>query len=299
MSDFQRGAWSDMQGGVDAKVGLLAIPFDGATSFRKGAAEAIDALREFSQHTEAITEEGRLLTGFTLHDYGSVPRDLNWERYFAAVTQRAGEVLTGHPFALFIGGDHSVTIPLQAAFHQWAGDETWGILHIDAHPDLVDQYEGHRWSHACTERRALELPGMSSDRLVMVGIRSWIAEEVTLVQQQQIAVHSARSVYQRGVQTVARDVIAQLSGLKHIYLTLDIDCLDPAYAPGTGTPESGGLTTRELIEFLRLVFADLPIRAMDVVEIAPRLDYSGITTVAALKVLYEVFGWLMDKQPDR
>jgi len=90
---------------------------------------------------------------------------------------------------------------------------------------------------------------------------------------------------------VAQDVITQLGHLERIYLTLDIDCLDPAYAPGTGTPEAGGLSTRQLLDLLEAVFAALPIRAMDIVEVSPPLDPSDITSIAALKVIYEVFGF--------
>jgi agmatinase len=134
---------------------------------------------------------------------------------------------------------------------------------------------------------------MKPEHLVFCGIRAYVEEEVIFLKENPaITVHSARNMHQRGIEAVAQDVVARLSGLSSIYLTLDIDCLDPAFAPGTGTPEAGGLTTRQLLEFLRLVFAALPIRAMDIVEVSPPLDYSDITTWAAIKVIYETFGWL-------
>ena len=217
--------------------------------------------------------------------------DLNWERYFAAVKARAAQALR-HPFALFLGGDHSVTIPLMAAFSRTVTGR-FGVVHFDAHPDLMDEFEGHRWSHGCTERRVLELPNVEPQHLVFVGLRSWIGDELTfLAEHPEIGVHTARDVYRRGVEAVAQDVVAQLEGVEAVYFTLDIDGLDPAYAPGTGTPVGGGLSTRELLELLRIVFARLPVRAMDVVEVAPPLDGADITSVAAIKVIYEVFGWL-------
>jgi agmatinase len=291
-----RQPWSGLAtDAADAPVGVLGIPFDNAVSFRKGAAQAPARIRENTRYVAPITEEGQILRDIRVRDYGDVERDLDWERYFATVTERALTVLK-HPFALFIGGDHSVTIPLAQAFSQTV-DAAFGVIHIDAHTDLMDTYEGHRWSHACTERRVLEYPHMADKQLVFCGIRSWVAEELDfLAAHPGINVHTARSMSQRGVEAVAVDVIGQLRGLKHIYLTLDIDSLDPAFAPGTGTPEAGGLTTRELLELLRLLFAALPIRAMDVVEVSPPLDYSDITSIAALKVLYEVFGWLQDKE---
>lgn len=287
-----RKPWSAMTtDSPDALIGLMGVPFDDATSFRKGAAQAPDRIRRSTPYIAPITEEGVILKDFTVRDYGDVERDLLWERYFETVNERAREVLK-HPFALFIGGDHSVSIPLIQAFSQQA-TEDFGVLHLDAHTDLADTYEGHPWSHACTERRVLEYPHMKPEHLVFCGIRTYVEQELVFLKENPaIPVHSARSIHQRGIEAVAQDVIARLSGLKSIYLTLDIDCLDPAFAPGTGTPEAGGLTTRQLLEFLRLIFAALPIRAMDIVEVAPPLDYSDITTWAAIKVIYEVFGWL-------
>lgn len=290
-----RRVWSGLAtGGASAPVAILGIPFDAAVSFRPGASHAPERLRMFSSHVTPITEEGIGLRPGMIHDYGDVERDLDWARYFDAVTQAALESLA-HPFTLFLGGDHSVTIPLHRAFDQVIG-KPFGILHIDAHPDLCDTFEGHRWSHACTERRALELPNVTPEGLVFCGIRSWEQQELDLLAHNPgIGMHSARSIHQRGIEAVAQSVIEQLSRFEAIYLTLDIDCLDPAYAPGTGTPEAGGLTSRQLLEFLRLIFEKLPIRAMDIVEVSPPLDYSDITTVAALKVIYEVLGWVQGR----
>jgi agmatinase len=286
-----RQHWSGLAaGGSAAQVGILGVPFDDAASFRKGAAEAPGRIRAFTQHVAPITEEGVILKELTICDYGDVERDLDWERYFATVAEHAASALA-HPFSVFLGGDHSVTIPLLKAFDQHIG-APYGILHIDAHTDLADRYEGHHWSHACTERRALEYPHMQPEHLVFCGIRSWLAEELDFLAAHPITVHTAAQMHRYGIQATARDVIARLRHLDNIYLTLDIDCLDPAYAPGTGTPEAGGLTTRELLDLLRLIFAALPVRAMDIVEVSPPLDYSDITTVAAIKVLYEVFGWV-------
>ncbi len=274
-----------------AEIGVLGVPFDNATSFRKGASAAPAKIRHLTPHVSAGTEDGYRLAGLRVCDYGDVFVDLNWERYFATVETQAAQVLR-HPFALFLGGDHSVTIPLAAAFSR-AVTGRFGLLHFDAHPDLMDEFEGHRWSHACTDRRVLELPNIEPRHLVFVGLRSWVDDEVAfLAQHPEIGVHTARDVYRRGVEVVAQEVVAQLHDVDAIYLTLDIDGLDPAYAPGTGTPEAGGLSTRQLLELLRVVFARLPVRAMDIVEVAPPLDFSDITSAAAVKVIYEVFGWV-------
>jgi agmatinase len=141
----------------------------------------------------------------------------------------------------------------------------------------------------------LELPNIEPGHLAFVGLRSWMDGELAfLAAHPQIGVHTARDVYRRGIETVAEDVVAQLEDVDAVYLTLDIDGLDPAYAPGTGTPEAGGLSTRELLESLRVIFARLPVRALDIVEVAPPLDCADVTSFAAAKVIYEVFGWVKE-----
>jgi agmatinase len=220
-----------------------------------------------------------------------VNADLNWERYFATVEAQAAQVLS-HPFALFLGGDHSVTIPLVSAFSRTVSGQ-FGVIHFDAHPDLADEYDGHRWSHACTERRVLELSNIEPRHLAFVGLRSWMNGELEFLDTHpEIGVHTARDVHRRGIGAVADDIVVQLQDIDAVYFTLDIDGLDPAYAPGTGTPEAGGLSTRELLELLRVVFARLPLRALDIVEVAPPLDNADVTSFAAAKVIYEVFGWV-------
>jgi len=291
-----RSSWSGLcSDDADAEVGILGIPFDNASSFRKGAALAPARVRQITPHTAPVTEEGKPLAGLRVRDYGDVSGDLDWERYFATVEARAVKVLRSHPMAVFLGGDHSVTIPLTGAFSQVV-EGKFGVVHFDAHPDLMDEFEGHRWSHACTDRRILELPNFEPRHLTFVGIRSWMDEELAFLDAHpEITVHTARDVYRRGVEAVADDVVAQLGDVDAVYFTLDIDGLDPAYAPGTGTPEAGGLSTRELLEFMRVIFARLPVCALDVVEVSPPLDCNDITSTAAVKVIYEVLGWTMGR----
>ena len=298
MSHFappHRDLWSGLASDDPAaEVGILGVPFDGAVSFRRGTAFAPTRLRELTPHLAHCTEEGQPLN-LRVRDYGDVPPDLDWPRYFQVVEDRALEVLR-HPQALFLGGDHSVTIPLMRAFDQ-AVDGPFGILHFDAHPDLCDVFEGHRWSHACTERRALELSGLEPQHLIFVGLRSFVREEWDFLKEHpEITCYTARQCYQRGIEAITEELVEGLRGVPSIYFTLDIDGLDPAYAPGTGTPEGGGLATRDLLELVRRVFQELPVRAMDVVEIAPPLDASDITSLAALKVIYEAWGVIQERQ---
>jgi agmatinase len=140
------------------------------------------------------------------------------------------------------------------------------------------------WSHACTQRRVLELANVEPRHLVCIGLRSWIDDELDfLAQHPEIGIHTARDIYRRSIEAVAEDVVAQLQDADAVYFTLDIDGLDPACAPGTSVPEPGGPSTRQLMELLQVVFVQLPVRAMDVVEVAPPLDYADLTSFAATR----------------
>ncbi|MGD2142845.1 MAG: agmatinase [Anaerolineae bacterium] len=280
--------WSGLSGeDPRSEVGVLGVSFDGGASYRRGAALAPAKLRELSVHLACCADEGQPLR-LRVRDYGDVPRDPDWGRCFEAVRRRATEALQ-HPMATFLGGDHSVTIPLMQALDQ-SVDGPVGVVYFDAHPDLFDVYDGRRWSHACTGRRILEVPGVDEARLVFVGLRSIARDEWDFLQEhREIATYSARECYRRGMEAIAENIVERLSDVPVAYLTLDIDGLDPAYAPGTGYAEGGGLSTRELLELVRTVCRDLPVRGMDVVEVAPPLDHSDITSFAALKVIYEAW----------
>jgi agmatinase len=292
---FSKGTWGGLI--IDdpaADVGVLGVPFDGAVCVKRGASFAPAKLRELSSNLACSTEEGHPLI-IRAHDYGDVPVDLEWERYFETIERQAAEVLR-HPLALFLGGDHSVTIPIMRAFNT-AVEGPFGILHFDAHPDLFDIFEGHRWSHACTLRRALELSGAAPERMVSVGLRSICREEKEFLEAHpNLTTFTARQIYRRGIKSIANETIYRLREVPVVYFTLDIDGLDPAYAPGTGIPEAGGPSTLELLEFIQTVFQGLPIAAMDVVEVAPPLDENDITSYAALKLIYEAWGAFQAKR---
>lgn len=290
-----RGLWSSLiSQDDDAEIGVLGVPFDNAVSWRGGTRHAPQRIRSITPYLAFVTEEGTVLQ-VRVKDYGDMESDLNWERFFEATEVSAAEVINGkHKLAFFLGGDHSVGIPLFKAFAK-SFQGPVGYIQFDSHADLADYHEGHAWSHANTARRNLEQPNFSPFHLAFVGLRSFLTEEMDFyAAHPEIGWHTARSVYRRGIEAVARDVIAQMKGVEAVYMSLDIDGIDPSCTPGTGTPEHGGPTTRECLEFLRLIFAELPIRAMDIVEVSPPLDISDVTSLAALKVMYEVFGFVQE-----
>jgi len=295
-----RALWSGLvSDDADAEIGVFGVPFDSAVSWRTGARHAPPRIRSITPHLANITEEGiRLQT--RVKDYGDLESDLNWERFFDSTETEATRVIQQkHQLALFIGGDHSVGIPLFKAFAK-SFDGPVGYIQFDSHPDLADEFEGHPWSHATTARRNVEQLNLSPAHMAFVGLRSYLSEELTYyAENPEIGWHSARSVYQRGIEAVAWDVVKQLQGVQAVYMSLDIDGIDPSCTPGTGTPEHGGPLTRECLEFLRIIFAELPVKVMDIVEVSPPLDISDVTSLAALKVMYEVFGFVQDKEVGR
>jgi agmatinase len=277
----------------EAEVGVLGVPFDGGVSFRPGAGMAPAKLRELSDRMSDCSEDGHALHLRVL-DYGDIDSEQEQKQYFRQIEDAALPIFQ-HPLALFLGGDHSVTIPLMRAFSRVAS-APFGVLHIDAHPDLFDRYRGSRLSHACTARRALELEGLEPEHLVFVGLNSFAPpEREYLKAHPELTAFTARDCYKQGIENIAETAVSILKGLDSVYVTLDIDVLDAAFAPGTGYPEGVGLSTRELMELMRVVIRELQVKAMDLVEVAPPLDHSDITSFAALKVIYEVF-WEFQKK---
>lgn len=272
----------------EADVIVGGIPFDEGVSFRSGASEAPRALRAITYTICPTTEEFELFEDLKVLDLGDMGGPSRDEIFSKVEDVTARAVASGKLFT-FIGGDHSVTIPVLRGIDR-ALDESFGIVHIDAHFDLCDEMDGDPLSHGSTERRALELENVpGTEALFFVGIRSAETQEVEFMKQNPVNVITARELGRIGVAKTLEKVREKMSGFNKIYVTLDIDCLDPAYAPGTGTPKFGGMTARELLDFLYGLF-ELPVIGFDVVEVAPRLDESQIAVFAARRIITECWG---------
>lgn len=268
-----------------ADVAVFGIPYDGGVSFRSGAAEAPEQLRKITYTISPTTEDFRDFSALKVKDLGDCTGSR--EEMFAQAQNLAARAVEAGKFFVMIGGDHSTTIPVHRGVDQ-ALKEEFGILHFDAHFDLCDEMHGDPLSHGSTERRAVELPHVGdSDHLCFVGIRSIESDELAFFQSHKLNVVSAADVEHLGTAAALERIVACMKRFPKVYLTLDIDCLDPAYAPGTGTPQFGGLTARQLLDLLRGVFEQLNVIGMDVVEVAPRLDPAMTALFAARKIVTE------------
>ncbi len=275
----------------EADVVVCGIPFDGGASFRKGAGEGPRAIREITFSICPTTEDFEVMD-LNVLDQGDFDELDAQDRdaLFAQIEDRAEQLVHAGKFFTFIGGDHSVSIPILRGVDRALGHD-FGIIHIDAHFDLCDELGGDPLSHGCTERRALELAGVTDlDSIYFVGIRSAETCEAEFLNGRDANVISAAKVRKLGTKEVLKRIKKTMRGYDAVYVTIDIDALDPAYAPGTGTPQFGGLDPRELLGLLRGIMTDLPVIGFDLVEVAPPLDPSDITLFAARKILTECWG---------
>ena len=272
----------------EADIVVFGLAYDGAASFRHGAKDGPKSIRNITYSITPTTEDFELIDSLKVLDLGDY-EDTDQVRLFENVREKVKELVGKKKFFTMLGGDHSTSIPIFQGIND-ALDEPFGIIHLDAHFDLNDQLSGSRLSHGCPARRATELENVgSSDNIYFVGIRSVEMDELEFMKNNNVNVINARRFHEMGVSNAIEEVHEKMKMFNHVYITVDIDVLDPAYAAGTGTPQFGGLTSRELLDFLRGMFK-LPIIGFDLVEVAPNLDPSLTSSFAARKIITECWG---------
>lgn len=254
---------------------LIGIPFDGQSSYLRGAAEAPGKIREalVCNASNNWTETGVDLGQAEIYaDAGDMA--FSERSAFQIIELAEARLLDEGKRPLSLGGDHSITYPIVKAFAARYRDLT--IFHFDAHSDLYDEFEGNRLSHACPFARIMEA-GLAK-RLVQVGIRTMNG-------------HQREQASKFGVEVVEMQQLPAYEKLKAVgpvYITFDMDALDPAFAPGISHREPGGMTVREAIAHLHAIDGD--IVGADVVEYNPVRDIDGITAVVAAKIVKEILG---------
>lgn len=277
----------------EADAVIFGIPYGEGVSYRGGAEEAPKTLRENTLCSTPCTERLEWFDTFNVVDAGDFEGEER-EQLFDEIRDYVAELVRKGIRFTMVGGDHSVTIPVERGIND-AADEEFGIIHIDAHMDLSFEMDGDKLAHGCTEQRALELDYVKSlENLYFIGIRSIEADEFAFYKENDIQVKTAYDCYAEGIEAVAEDCVAKMKKFSKVYLTFDIDALDPGYAGGTGTPQFGGLTPRMALTLMEKLFTRLNIIGFDVVEIAPSLDPSLAAMYAGRKLITEGWGYWAD-----
>lgn len=276
---------------TDYAIAVLGVPFDGGTSYRPGARFGPMGIRQASRHLRPqyhVDFELAPLQSVQVVDAGDVPcTPFDIEQALQQIEGMAREVggREGHRIVA-LGGDHTAALPMLRAARAKHGP--LALIHFDAHLDTWDTYFEAPFTHGTVFRRAFEEGLLAPDKGVHVGIRGPIYDQMDLADD---ASFGFRIIRAGDLDVMSREdaieAIRTRVGDTPVYISIDIDVLDPAFAPGTGTPEMGGLTSRELLGLLRAL-RGLPLVGGDVVEVAPVYDHAEITCVAAATVAFDL-----------
>jgi agmatinase len=276
-------------------VAVVGVPFDSGVSYRPGARfgpahirQSSRLLRPFNPALEVAPFAGRQVV-----DAGDIavnPFDI---QQAIKEIEAAARELSADAALLTLGGDHTIVLPLLRAMHAKHGPIA--VLHFDAHLDTWDTYFGEPYTHGTPFRRAAEEGLLDPEHCLHIGIRGPLYSERDLPESADLGfavVHSAELDELGAPATIAR--MRERLGDRPVYVSVDIDVLDPSHAPGTGTPEAGGMSSRELLAILRGL-AGLDVVSADVVEVAPAYDHAEITGIAAAHVAYELLSVFRSK----
>ena len=278
-----------------SNVVLVGIPYDKSTSIKSGASEAPKTLRELSEYLPPYTMLMNDIKPLKIYDDGDYKLE-KMDESFESLSESLYKVLNNDKFTLFVGGDHAVAISTEKAFIKKAHElgKTPVLFHLDAHADICDFYDGSKLSHATPVKRAID-NGLDPNNTVLFGIRSYEDQEVEyLNNHKEIKIFNPEMINNH-----LDDVLKYISKYKSndymVHLSFDIDMIDPSYAPGTGTPEHFGVESNKALELILNIIKNFNCQTMDIVEISPALDVNDVTSWLGLKILYEIFYVLKEK----
>ncbi len=296
---FRRPLIADTQALAERRpdVAILGAPYDLGVTNRPGARFGPHGVRTAAYYSGSY----HLSFGIEIFDWLDVvdAGDV-WcphgqpERCHANIEARVAEIAELGILPVIIGGDHSITAHVGHALARVHGAGRIGVIHFDAHADTADEIEGNLAGHGTPMRRLIESGDVDPRQFVQIGLRShWPGEDTfDWMAEQGMRWHLMDEVCERGLPAVVDTAIAEVEECDRIYLTVDIDCLDPAFAPGTGTPEAGGLNLAELIRAVRQIAMRCDLVAMDVVEVSPPYDHAELTVNAAHHLVIEALAAL-------
>jgi len=281
---------------ADATVVILGAPFDGGTTYRPGARFGPQAIRttDYLPHDGArphmaLRVDPLALLGVV--DAGDVEMySGDVEAAIDALAEAVAVVSAAGKIPVVLGGDHTVTLPDVTGVARAVGFGRLGVVHFDAHADTGNIRFGSLYGHGQPMRRLIESGAVDGDRFVQVGLRGYWPEPETLswMADKQMRSYEMSEIVARGLDICLAEATDQaVAGLEGIFLSVDIDVCDPGHAPGTGTPEPGGISARALLDAVRWLGASYPVLGMDVVEVAPAYDHGEITAALANRVVLE------------
>ncbi|GAA4377946.1 agmatinase [Paeniglutamicibacter cryotolerans] len=281
-----------------ADIKIVGVPFDAGVSYRPGA-------RFGSTH---IRESSRLLRPYNpaldispfercqVADAGDMAvNPFNINEAIESIQQNALELTADGSTLVTLGGDHTIALPLLRAASERAGEPV-AMLHFDAHLDTWDTYFGAEYTHGTPFRRAVEEGILDTEAISHVGTRGPLYGKKDLEDDKRFGfgIVTSSDVYYQGVREIVEKLRDRI-GARPLYISVDIDVLDPAHAPGTGTPEAGGITSRELLEIIRGL-RGMNIIGADIVEVSPAYDHAEMTGIAASHVAYDLVSLIADKR---
>lgn len=259
---------------------VFGVPFDNTSSYRAGSRWAPDAMRQVSANFESYNPTFDIdLVDLPIYDAGNLETSAYVDETLQSLYETTKDLLNDGKLPIMLGGEHSLTFAMVKACAEFAGDD-FGVLVLDAHFDLRKEYRGFKQNHACVSRNILD---EVTKNLISIGIRSGPEEEWIFARENNLKYYTADDVESTGMVEVLKEALEWLD-CSQIYLSLDMDAIDPAYAPGLGTPEPFGLSARDVRTAVRTL-APFSI-AFDIVEIAPEYD-SGQAAMLGAKLMRE------------
>ncbi|MDX6537577.1 MAG: agmatinase [Gaiellales bacterium] len=291
-----------------ADVAVLGAPFDLAVTYRPGTRFGPRAVRL----AEDVGVDGRPsielgidpYEALSVVDYGDAESpDSDVLAAHAAIQARVGEILAAGAIPAVIGGDHSITLPILRALARHHGADGFSVLHFDTHADTGEIHgEDSLPDHGQPFSRAVQEGVLLAGNIVQIGLRGcWpFPHEFDRMREQGFRWYTMGQIDELGLRTVLDEAIAHVrERAPRTYLTVDVDSLDPAHAPGTGTPEPGGLSSRELLAAVRRIAREVELCGMDLVEVSPPYDVAGITALAGQRVIQEALGGIALRRSGR
>ncbi len=261
----------------DAKIALFGVPYDRTCSFRAGARYAPQAIRQASYNFESyMMDHGRNLVDIPFADLGDTPSFGPTEEMVAGVSKLSGDVLKSGKIPIVMGGEHSLAPAVVRAFPR-----DIGVIGIDAHLDFRDSYLDEKWSHACSARRCADHVGV--EHVVYIGVRSFSQEEREDLERLGLTYVSVYDVHEKGMDAAAARALKAIDR-DHVYLTIDMDGVDPAFAPAVGNPEPFGLSPLQVKKLLAILAPHLV--GLDLNEVSPTWDF-GQTSLLAARLVRE------------